>query len=166
MYQEVDDLKPEIFGVTDSLKYNDLNGKITDTDLLATSFVFFVAGYETTATALAHLFYSLAVNQDCQQRLYEEIKQIDGKYDYETIAQMPYLEACVAETLRLYTPITAVGRMAADEFALMKIKTAIAYLITKYKFVKTANTTIPLKPKKFKFLVNTGDKFVGIEHRN
>ncbi|XP_054157849.1 cytochrome P450 3A24-like [Oppia nitens] len=232
--QEMDDLNPEIFGVTDSLKYNDLKGEVTDTDLLATSFVFFVAGYETTATALAHLFYSLAVNQDCQQRLYEEIKQIDGKYDYESIAQMPYLEACVAETLRLYTPITAVGRMAADEytigdtgltipkgmlvnfdvetlhhnpdyypepdrwnperfmpynrdklvpytympfglgprncvgmrFALMEAKTAVAYLITKYKFVKTANTTIPLKPKKFEFLLNTGDKFVGIEHRN
>ncbi|XP_054157190.1 cytochrome P450 3A8-like [Oppia nitens] len=230
----VDDKSDEIYGATDSLKYNKPKGDVSDTDLLATSLIFFVAGYETTATTLANVVYSLAINPDCQQKLYEEIRQFDGKYDYESIAQMPYLEACVAETLRLYNPLTAVSRIAAEEytigntgltipkgmivnfdievlhhnpdyypepdrwnperfmpynrdklvpytympfglgprncvgmrFALMEAKTAIAYLIMKYKFVKTANTTIPLKPKKYEFLLTTGPINVGIEKRN
>jgi len=51
-------------------------------------------------------------------------------------------------------------------FALMEAKTAIAYLVHKYKFIRTNNTTVPLKYKKFEFLLNTGDKCVGIELRD
>ncbi|XP_054157189.1 cytochrome P450 9e2-like [Oppia nitens] len=227
------DKSEELYGTTDSLKYNKPKGDITDTDLLATSLLFFVAGYETTATTLAHLFYSLAISPDCQQKLYEEVNKFNGNYDYETIAQMPYLEACIAETLRIYNPLTAVSRQAVEDytigdtgitipkgmivnfdiqvlhhnpeyypepdrwdperfmpynreklvpytympfglgprncvgmrFALMEVKTAVAYLITKYKFVKTANTTIPLKPKKYEILLTTDAINVGIEHR-
>lgn len=36
----------------------------------------FVAGFETTSTALTWLFYHLATNQHVQDRLIEEIKQV------------------------------------------------------------------------------------------
>lgn len=35
--------------------------------------LFFLAGYETTGSTMAFVFYSLALNQDKQDRLYEEI---------------------------------------------------------------------------------------------
>ncbi|CAG2102769.1 unnamed protein product [Medioppia subpectinata] len=117
--QEIDDLNEEIFGKTDpteALKFNKMQTEISEDDILATSFIFFVAGYETTATLLSLLFYSLAVDPKCQQKLYEEVKRFDGNFSYENISKMPYLEACVAETLRLYNPISAVGRMASEEY--------------------------------------------------
>jgi len=120
--QEVDDLNEEIFGKTDPTEALKLTNKtktdVTDIDILATSFIFFVAGYETTATLLSFLFYNLAINDKCQQKLYEEIKSFDGNFEYESISKMPYLEACVAETLRLYNPISAVSRQASEEYTI------------------------------------------------
>ena len=51
-------------------------------------------------------------------------------------------------------------------FALMEAKTAIAYLVHRFRFFRTANTTVPLKVKKLDFLLNTGDKIIGLELRN
>ncbi len=50
-------------------------------------------------------------------------------------------------------------------FALMEAKTAVVHLINKFKFVKSSNTQIPLKFKKFEFLLNAGDINVGVELR-
>ncbi|CAG2167842.1 unnamed protein product, partial [Oppiella nova] len=118
---DVDDLNEEIFGKVDSadaLKYNKQKTEITDEDILATSFLFFVAGYETTASLLTYMSYRLALDQKCQQKLYEEVSRFDGKYDYESISKMPYLEACVAETLRIYNPVAAIGRIANEDYTI------------------------------------------------
>ncbi|CAG2114836.1 unnamed protein product, partial [Medioppia subpectinata] len=236
---EVDDLNTAIFGEVgevdqlDKNKSNKLKAtEITDIDILATSFLFFVAGYETTASLLTHLLYSLALNPECQQKLYEEVHSFDGNYDYESISKMPYLEACVAETLRIYNPVAGVSRIANEEytigdtgitipkgmlvnfniealhknpeyypnpdrwdperfmpenrdqlvpytympfgmgprncvgmrFALMEAKTTAAYLVNKFKFVRTDRTTVPLKPLKFQFIYSTGDVNVGVDY--
>ena len=115
----IDDISEEIYGKIDE-KTDTKPAKIdiTDTDVLATSFLFFVAGYETTASLLSLLFYSLALDEECQQKLYEEVKQFDGNYDYETVIKMPYLESCLAETLRLYNPIPSLFRMASEDYTI------------------------------------------------
>ncbi|CAG2109097.1 unnamed protein product [Medioppia subpectinata] len=115
--QDIDDLNEHIFGKTDALKDQKLgNVVISDDDMLASSFLFLVAGYETTASLLSFLTYELAINEKCQQRLYEEINAFDGNYSYESIARMPYLEACIAETLRHYPPLPAIGRICTEEY--------------------------------------------------
>jgi cytochrome P450 len=50
-------------------------------------------------------------------------------------------------------------------FALMEAKAAVVHLIYKLKFVKSSNTQIPLKFKKFEFLLTAGDINVGVELR-
>jgi len=92
--------------------------KITEDDILATSFLFFIGGFETTASLLSFLFYSLAIDQECQQKLFEEVKSYNGKFDYDSIAKMPYLDACIAETLRLYNPLAATSRIASEDYKL------------------------------------------------
>ena len=42
-------------------------------EIEAQSLVFFLAGYETTASTLAFLAYCLATNPDCQEKLLREI---------------------------------------------------------------------------------------------
>ena len=39
---------------------------------------FFVGGYETTATSIAFLLYNLALNQEIQEKVHEEILDIAG----------------------------------------------------------------------------------------
>src|SRR5882724_7810599 len=50
-------------------------------------------------------------------------------------------------------------------FALMEAKTAIAYLVHKFVFIRTDKTTVPLRQKKLQFLLSTSDKYVGMELR-
>jgi len=50
-------------------------------------------------------------------------------------------------------------------FALMEAKTAVVHLVNKFKFVTTKNTQIPLKFKKFEFLLSVENVNVGVQIR-
>lgn len=67
--------------------------------------MFFVAGFETVSTALSFALYELALNQDIQQRLAEEIREHhnmhDGKFDYSSIQNMPYLDMVVSGNIEI-----------------------------------------------------------------
>ncbi|XP_064612270.1 cytochrome P450 6B1-like [Liolophura sinensis] len=48
---------------------------LTDSEILAASILFFTAGFDTTASTLAHLFYHLAMNPDHMDKLIAEIDE-------------------------------------------------------------------------------------------
>lgn len=59
---------------------------------------FFVAGYDTSASAIAHTLYELALNQDIQEKLRKEILfNIEEHYGitYEGLNKLKYLEMCI-----------------------------------------------------------------------
>lgn len=62
-------------------------------------FVFFLAGFETSSTTLSFCLHEMAVNQDIQRRVYDEIMVTADKYglpfSYEAISSMNYLEQCL-----------------------------------------------------------------------
>lgn len=70
--------------------------ELTDTLLAAQAYVFFAAGFETSSTTIANALYELALNEEVQKKLREEIKEFDQKTDgqwrYETIKEMTYLD--------------------------------------------------------------------------
>ena len=47
-------------------------------EVLAQGLLFFLAGYDTTATSIAFLLYNLALNPEIQKKLYEEIVDAAG----------------------------------------------------------------------------------------
>ena len=47
--------------------------KLTDDEIMANSFTFLLAGYETTAGALSYTSYLLALHPDIQEKLQAEI---------------------------------------------------------------------------------------------
>jgi cytochrome P450 len=80
-----------------------------------------IAGYETTATTLSFCSYELALNPECQEKLFEEINSaIDSNEEisYETLAKLPYLDSVISETLRLYPPIIKLEREAMTDYKL------------------------------------------------
>jgi hypothetical protein len=83
-------------------------------EVISNVFLFMIAGYETTSTALAYATYILATRVDIQTKLFNEIEQhnIDDNEieidTYETINSLVYLDLFVREVLRMY-PITSKG---------------------------------------------------------
>ena len=61
-------------------------------------------GHETTSGLLSFLFYALLENPQAYTKLQEEIDTVIGKASvtFEHMSKLPYLEACLRETLRLY----------------------------------------------------------------
>lgn len=68
--------------------------------MTAQAALFFVAGFETVSTAMTFLMYELAINPEIQERLAQEIKDHDkangGKFDYNSIQTMTYLDMVVS----------------------------------------------------------------------
>lgn len=73
---------------------------ITDEDIAAQAMIFFLGGFETVSTAICFTTYELALNQDVQQRLQEEIdavwKNENGEITFEAISKMKYLDMVVS----------------------------------------------------------------------
>ncbi|XP_059608190.1 probable cytochrome P450 12b2, mitochondrial [Phlebotomus argentipes] len=64
-----------------------------------------LAGVDTTSSAVFNVLYSLAINQEKQDNLREELMKIlpekDTPLTKEKMSNMPYLRACIKETFRL-----------------------------------------------------------------
>jgi cytochrome P450 family 9 len=95
--------------------------KWTDNELIAQALIFFLAGFETTATCLQFLANEIMVNEDVQQKLYEEIVETqeclpNGRLTYEILQGMKYLDAVVCEVLRFWSPAPLTERICVKDY--------------------------------------------------
>ncbi|MCR9270043.1 MAG: cytochrome P450 [Hyphomonadaceae bacterium] len=76
--------------------------------------VFFLAGHETSASALTWAFYILAVRPELRQRVRAEVEERvgDGPITIEAARNLPFVRSFFKEVLRLYPPITFMPRVA------------------------------------------------------
>jgi len=80
----------------------------------------FLAGYETLANALTWTWYLLSQNPEAESKLHEEVDSVLGMRDatYNDVPNLRYTEMVLAESMRLYPPAWAMGRLALDDFEL------------------------------------------------
>lgn len=68
-------------------------------EIAAQSFIFFVAGYESSSSTMSFCLHELAKNPHIQQKVTEEIDSSlakhDGKLTYESLSEMKYLDKCI-----------------------------------------------------------------------
>ena len=101
------------------LKRHEKKSKEIDYDMaISTAGIMLVVGYDTTATTMSWILYELALNQDCQDTLLEEIENAkrSGSLSYDTIQSLPYLDAVIHETLRRHPVIPALERVCTKEY--------------------------------------------------
>ena len=82
--------------------------KLSDMEVIAQSFVFLIAGYETSSNTLGLTCHHIAVNPQVQDKLLQEIDSVwtdeEQMLTYEMVNELPYLDMVISETLRLYPP--------------------------------------------------------------
>ena len=79
--------------------------------------IFFLAGHETSASALAWALYLLALYPDWQDRVAAEAQSImpDGAPDFADIAKLKVTRDVFREALRLYPPVPMMVREASRD---------------------------------------------------
>ncbi|KAK6969217.1 cytochrome P450 [Favolaschia claudopus] len=77
---------------------------------------FFVAGHETTSSALAWLLYELSENPSVQKKLREELLSVlTDSPTLDDLNALPYLECVVRESLRVHSPVLFNKRFAVRD---------------------------------------------------
>uniref|UniRef100_A0A8D8RLY9 Cytochrome P450 6a2 n=1 Tax=Cacopsylla melanoneura TaxID=428564 RepID=A0A8D8RLY9_9HEMI len=99
-------------------------------DLIVSNvFIFFIAGFHTSAFAMSLCLVELANNKQIQDKLREEIigvlKESGGQVTYENIKAMPYLDKVAKETLRKYPSVTQLNRRSTRPYTLPGSKVTI-----------------------------------------
>ncbi|XP_011155385.2 cytochrome P450 9e2 [Solenopsis invicta] len=96
--------------------------KMTLDDIVSQAFIFFFAGFETTSIMMCFAAHELAVNQDVQDRLREEVQQYliegNGEISYESLSKMTYMDMVISETLRKYPPVVMTDRLCTKKYEL------------------------------------------------
>ncbi|XP_076750018.1 cytochrome P450 9e2 [Xylocopa sonorina] len=90
--------------------------------IVAQAFIFFLAGFDTVSTVLSHTIYELALHQDIQERLREEVDRYliegNGEISYESLSKMEYMEMVISESLRMHPATMLTDRLCTQQFQL------------------------------------------------
>lgn len=100
-------------------RYDD-GGAMPDLQIRDEVMTIFLAGYETIANALTWTWYLLSQNPEEERKFHAELGSVLGTRSagYDDIANLTYTEMVLAESMRLYPPAWAMGRLALEDFSL------------------------------------------------
>ncbi len=90
---------------------------MTDQQVRDEALTLFLAGHETTANAMTWTFYLLSQNPEKAAKLHAELEEIlKGKTpSMEDVPKLKYTESVFAESMRLFPPVWAIGRLSLEE---------------------------------------------------
>ena len=117
---DFDDIATAIINARDKTTGEGFNRK----ELIDQLGVFFLAGHETTASALTWGFYVLATRPDIVAQLRQEVEQVtQGEpLGFQHIRNLHFATSIFKESMRLYPPITFIPRVAAENTKIGKRK--------------------------------------------
>ncbi|XP_045771566.1 probable cytochrome P450 9f2 isoform X3 [Maniola jurtina] len=105
----------------DTFKPKAVQRQWTQTELAGQVFIFFVAGYESSATALVMCVHELTINPDVQETLYQEIrsfKEKHGELTYDNLTALKYLDCVLCETQRKWAAALIMDRVCTKPYEL------------------------------------------------
>ncbi|KAG7303691.1 hypothetical protein JYU34_012246 [Plutella xylostella] len=95
--------------------------KVDDEFLVAQCVLFFAAGFETSSTTSSFTLFELAKQPELQQRVIDEVDSYlstRSEVGYDCTTELPFLEQCIEETLRLYPVLPVVTREVVEDYTL------------------------------------------------
>ncbi|XP_071570996.1 cytochrome P450 4C1-like isoform X2 [Temnothorax nylanderi] len=98
------------------------DGLMTDSDIREEVDTFMFAGHDTTAMGLCFILALLAEHNDIQDRVRNEVdtalQENEQKYTMKLLQDLPYLDRCIKEALRLYPSVYLISRIATEDVKL------------------------------------------------
>ncbi|XP_051157201.1 cytochrome P450 9e2-like [Leptopilina boulardi] len=115
-------IRPDMIHLLIEASKNDKGVEITIDDIIAQSFIFFLAGFSTSATLMTFVAHELSVNQDVQEKLREEVDSFTNHegISYDSLSKMKYLDMVISEALRKYPPAGVVDRLCVEKYTFPK----------------------------------------------
>nr|ANS06318.1 cytochrome P450 [Agasicles hygrophila]AZR39417.1 cytochrome P450 [Agasicles hygrophila] len=96
------------------------DSSFTSLDMVGNAASFFFDGYETSTKVMSFLLLDLSLNQDIQDKLRKEVqdayKKNNNKFTFDVIQDLPYLEACLNECLRLRPSLPNMQRTCTEDY--------------------------------------------------
>ncbi|XP_028523167.1 probable cytochrome P450 12a5, mitochondrial isoform X2 [Apis cerana] len=124
-----------------------LNEGIHPDDICTMLMDMIILGIQATVNSEAFLLYHLAKNPRTQRKVYDEIISVlsndNSSFTEKSLKNMPYLKACIQETLRLHPAIPYITRLLPKTISLH------GYTIPKGTFVIMANQITSQREENF-----------------
>ncbi|KAJ5985643.1 hypothetical protein N7522_012839 [Penicillium canescens] len=79
--------------------------RMEEREILAVASMTTIAGSETMTGALSNMFYFLLKNPDCMTNKAQAAGELSPVVLHEEAKKLPYLQACIKETLRYFAPV-------------------------------------------------------------
>ncbi len=89
---------------------------MSDQQIRDEAMTIFLAGYETTANAMAWTWHLLGSAPHVVEKLYDEIRHVlgDRPPTVEDVTRLEYTRSVIAESMRMYPPAWTMGRRALE----------------------------------------------------
>jgi cytochrome P450 len=122
--EATDDDYNDIASAIISARDEDTGKGLSRKELIDQLGVFFLAGHETTASALTWAFFILSQQPQVVARIRDEVEQVvgDGEVTFEHTRALALVRSVFRETLRLYPPLTFIPRVATEPSQIGKFK--------------------------------------------
>lgn len=94
--------------------------KMDEDELIGQITVLIFGAQDTTASSLTRLLHTLSLHPEVQDKLRNEVAEAvseGGRLEYDAVMSLPWLDAVLKETMRLYPPVPFVRRTTLKEQA-------------------------------------------------
>ena len=94
---------------------------LTSSDIVANTFMFLIAGHETTANTVSFALGLLAKHPEIQEKVREEARKLFGSsknIEYSSVGDLKYAKAVFRETLRLYPSVVNIPKWTVADVEL------------------------------------------------
>ncbi|KAI9296386.1 cytochrome P450 [Neoconidiobolus thromboides FSU 785] len=117
---ELDDNKNDLISLMLMNSTQDVEDPLSMDEMISNLVIFFLAGHETTASALTSCLYYLGKNTDIQDKARREVEEIIGKKEFsiptfDEQKNMKYLTNVIKESMRIVTSINEVRRYCNED---------------------------------------------------
>ncbi len=154
--QKLSEQPDDLLGMLINTRYEDTGEPMSEEQLLWESNILFVAGHETSANALSWMLYLLAKHKTAAAKLKQEIADSldDQELSFEVLMKMPYLNAVILETMRMYPPAWISDRVSKgndeiDGYEISKGTLVISLLFHSHYRNEDWDDPTQFKPERF-----------------